>query len=595
MNVIDIEISKIHPDPDQPRQFFDEAKLHELATSIQAHGVRVPIEVRPHPNAKKAEAGYFMLNVGERRWRAAEIAGLTTIPAIVETDKVKPGEVLELQLIENSQRADITALEEGETYRKLKEGYGHTIETLMERTGKGHSHVYARIQLTKLPASVKKSITEGKLPPAIASLVATVDPKLQEQYANECMGKSTTDLEDHGILPEAVSQDGSRVIFSDTDSLPLSYRAAKELLRRKYSTRLSLAKFDTTDPELTKAGACGPCPHRSGAQLELGVKGAGVATDDVCVKPSCFEEKTHAAWKKIAEAAKLTGVEVISEKVSKDMFHGADLRPGTPYVDLNDDVPYELLATPGKPPTWGKLLGKKAGDVPRVLAKDGTGAARDLLDRAEAVKILREAGKLENPKAPKKTTASTSSSSPGQSKKEAAERAIRAETAMRVLDAIGEKGAGDADAKRELAWFRWMGRAVLRTLDLAGSEAVYEYLEHVGCETYEDYIKKIDTAKSAREVRGLIIAALAAEHAAGRIFGWVGERHNDVMDEALKLFGVSWDKCEDAARLAVEHEQASLAASQEAAKLTDKCGKCGLEMGEHDGKKCPPKKKAGAK
>jgi ParB family transcriptional regulator, chromosome partitioning protein len=561
-----IALDKIEPDPEQPRKYFDEQKLRELAHTIVEHGVIVPITLRPHTNAKKREAGHYLLDTGERRWRASALAGLTEIPAIVQADgeTIHAGTVLERQLIENTQRADLSALEEGETYRKLREGFQVPIEDLMSRVGKSRSQIYARIALTKLPAAVKKAIGEGRLSSAIAELAATIgDPKLQEQFAAECTGKGK-DLSSLGISSEALAADEEKPW--DRDAQPLSYRAAKELLRRRYSTRLALAKFDPDDATLTAAGACGPCAYRSGKQLEIGaVAGTTAAADDVCVKTSCFEEKTKATWKRAAEAAKATGLEVLGAKDTKEIFHGAEVRGNSPYVGLDTPLPYELQVSPGKPQTFGKLLGKRAGDVPRVLVQDETGAPRVLLDKSEAVKVLRELGKIDKPAkrdAPKGERAAIAKAN----KDAEAQNELQEAALTRLLAQLDDL---KIPAEKDVPFLRWVGANVLTLTHELFDDSMGTVLARHQLSNEADLVDLFDRAKTVRDMHR-VIAEIFIGRLGGRVLGvsdYADQKEKELYASGLKLLGLNWPKALASATEAAEHEAASKAASEEAAKL----------------------------
>jgi ParB family chromosome partitioning protein len=140
-----------------PRKDFAEAELAELADSIRAKGLIQPIVVRPHPDDSQA----FEIVAGERRWRAAQRAGIHSVPIIVRelTDK----EVLELAIIENVQRADLNAIEEANGYRELIERFQYSQEQVSDIIGKSRSHVANTLRLLKLPGSVRAYVQEGKL------------------------------------------------------------------------------------------------------------------------------------------------------------------------------------------------------------------------------------------------------------------------------------------------------------------------------------------------------------------------------------------------------------------------------------------------
>lgn len=140
-----------------PRKDFAEAELTELADSIRSKGLIQPIVVRPHPE----DAQSFEIVAGERRWRAAQRAGIHSVPIIVRelTDK----EVLELAIIENVQRADLNAIEEANGYRELIERFHYSQEQVSDIIGKSRSHVANTLRLLKLPDSVRAYVQEGKL------------------------------------------------------------------------------------------------------------------------------------------------------------------------------------------------------------------------------------------------------------------------------------------------------------------------------------------------------------------------------------------------------------------------------------------------
>lgn len=466
--VTDIPHGDIEPDPDQPRKYFDQAKLEEMAASMKVHGVLSPLEVRPNPK----KPGKFLITFGERRWRAAELAGLATVPCMVVAELpgggvLKDGNVLERQLIENGQREDISPLEQGAAYAQLR-AMGMPLEDLMQRTGKSRTHIYARMKLTELVAPAKKALAEGKLQPAIAELATTIgDPKLQEQFVRDVLAeKRDLDPDDHGVLYEAIADDTGKEI-----NQPLSFRAAKALLRRRYSTRLALAKFDTTDADLVPAaGACGGCPFRSGNQPELPGMSNGKPADDVCTNTACFETKTKAAWKRTASDAKSRGLDVLTyDDAKKDRVFdslGLEVRESSPYVDPDKPLPYDLQKSPGKPETWKKLLGKKAAEIPRAIVQDASGAARELLDYNAAVAALQEAGKIDKPKkpAPASKPAKKSSQPLNTAEERDADRDKKIAFLKRLEREVIAAAQKGVPAKKELAWWRWVVECIASSM-----------------------------------------------------------------------------------------------------------------------------------
>lgn len=153
--VLKLKIRDIEPNPDQPRKTFDKEKLESLAASIKEHGLIQPVLV------KKASNGMYIIIAGERRWRAAKLAGLSEIPCIIGDYTEK--EVMELALIENLQREDLDPIEESDGYQKLMDTFALTQEQVAERVGKSRSAVANSLRLGGLPIEVKKMVKNGEI------------------------------------------------------------------------------------------------------------------------------------------------------------------------------------------------------------------------------------------------------------------------------------------------------------------------------------------------------------------------------------------------------------------------------------------------
>lgn len=149
-------IEELYPSPEQPRRKFDDAKLAELADSIKVHGIIVPLVVRPRP----AGGGYYLI-AGERRWRAAQRAGLHDVPVVVQD--VEEGEALERALVENLQRADLGPLEEAAAFQRLTDEFGLTQDEIGARIGKDRSTVANTMRLLKLPGGVRQLVEDEAL------------------------------------------------------------------------------------------------------------------------------------------------------------------------------------------------------------------------------------------------------------------------------------------------------------------------------------------------------------------------------------------------------------------------------------------------
>ena len=177
-----ISISNLKPSPSQPRRLFDKNSINELAESIKSKGLVQPILVRPSPT----ETGIYEIIAGERRWRAAQIAQLHEVPAVVR--KLDDVEALEIAIIENVQRSDLSPIEEAAGYKRLIENHGHTQEALAEIVGKSRSHIANIIRLLGLPQSIQDMISEGKISSGHAR--AIMNSAFPEQLAEKIVSEN---------------------------------------------------------------------------------------------------------------------------------------------------------------------------------------------------------------------------------------------------------------------------------------------------------------------------------------------------------------------------------------------------------------------
>lgn len=194
-----LPVALLSPNPDQPRKLFDEAELEALAGSIAGQGLLQPLLVRPMPG----EAGRYQIVAGERRWRAAQRAGLHDVPVVIRelTDR----ETLEIAIVENVQRADLNPVEEAQALRQLVERFGHTQEDVARAIGKSRAHVANMLRLLALPGPVLDLLQSGALTAGHARAVAASDDpvglarrivegglsvRAAEQLAREAGGKA---------------------------------------------------------------------------------------------------------------------------------------------------------------------------------------------------------------------------------------------------------------------------------------------------------------------------------------------------------------------------------------------------------------------
>ena len=188
-SVSQIALSKIEPNPNQPRKKFDQQALEELAESIRLHGIITPITVRPGD-----KNGYYQIIAGERRWRAARLAGLKEIPAMVL--EAHESEVMELALIENLQRQDLNPIEEAEGYELLMQQFGMTQEEVAHRVVKSRPAVANALRLLALPDEVRTMVSEGKLSGGHArAVLAVTEEDKRVEAAKQMVGMSVRQAE----------------------------------------------------------------------------------------------------------------------------------------------------------------------------------------------------------------------------------------------------------------------------------------------------------------------------------------------------------------------------------------------------------------
>ena len=243
-----IPISKLRPSPIQPRRIFEKASIAELADSIKSKGLVQPILVRP----SKSNPGDYEIIAGERRWRAAQVAQLHEISAVIRNlDDV---ESLEIAIIENVQRADLSPIEEAAGYKKLMENYGHTQEALSEIVGKSRSHVANIIRLLSLPHSIQDMISQGSISSGHARAImnSAFPEQLAEKIVNENLSVRQTEA-----LVKSKKPIVKKLKLKDPDTLDLE---------KKLSEKLGL---DVLINHTHKRGGSIKIKYRSLDQLEL--------------------------------------------------------------------------------------------------------------------------------------------------------------------------------------------------------------------------------------------------------------------------------------------------------------------------------------
>lgn len=237
-SISEIELSKIQPNPEQPRSIFEEDTLEELATSIRSLGVIQPITL------KEIGPDKYMIISGERRYRASLKAGLDRIPAYIKT--AADENVVEMALIENIQREDLNSIEISLAYQKLIDNYGLTQEKLSERVGKKRATIANYLRLLKLPAEIQVGLKDKKIDMGHArALIPVEDPEVQlalyEQILAE--GLSVRNVEDlvRGIAEGVTPEKSSKPSADRKQMLPQEFNMLKDHLSQFFHTKVQLA------------------------------------------------------------------------------------------------------------------------------------------------------------------------------------------------------------------------------------------------------------------------------------------------------------------------------------------------------------------
>ena len=235
-SISEISLSKIQPNPDQPRSMFEEEALEELATSIRSLGVIQPITL------KEIGPDRYMIISGERRYRASLKAGLEEIPAYIKT--AADEHVVEMALIENIQREDLNAIEIALAYQKLIDNYELTQEKLSERVGKKRTTIANYLRLLKLPAEIQVGLKDKKIDMGHArALISVQDPEIQLALYEQILqdGLSVRQVEElvrnaaEAAVPEAKDEQPKKKL------LPEEYNLLKDHLSRFFNTRVNLS------------------------------------------------------------------------------------------------------------------------------------------------------------------------------------------------------------------------------------------------------------------------------------------------------------------------------------------------------------------
>ncbi len=394
-----IAIDQIHESTTNPRQTFEQCKLQELAESIRQHGLIQPITVRPNADG-------FEIVAGARRFRAAQLAELFSIPARIR--ELTDAQAMEWQLVENSQRVDVHPYEEAQGFQRLLDLPGYDVTALVAKSGKSAAHIYARLSLLQLIPAVAEAFVQERITASHANLIARLPQEHQQAAFENCWRKDWSDKEPH--------------------LLPAKFLSA--WIQTNLYLSLAEAPFDREDTTLKpEAGACVTCPRRSGHNTSLFADVQG----DQCLDAPCFQSKVTAHIdRQLAARPELVSIET-AFRSPKERHPGSLQTHQFHALDIADNPDAEPPCAHTKVAII--VFGKHAGRILTVCTETNC----PIHNPREAARIADEEAEYPQPvmvPAPEQET-----------EKEAAQR--EAEHSQRVVDYEAEQKRREEERKAE--------------------------------------------------------------------------------------------------------------------------------------------------
>lgn len=287
-----LPLGLLAPSPTNPRKRFDPTRLAELAESVKKHGVMQPILARPNPAHNDGNGQPpFEIVAGERRWRASQLAGRTSVLALIRD--LGDIEALELQLLENMDRDDLHPLEEADGLHALMQTAKLTPEAVAAKVGKSLRWVFLRLALRNLCQSAREAFLAGEINASVAGLIARMPSQQQQAKATDR-------------------------ILTGFGGEPFTFRAAADYLRKEFMLDLANASFDI-HAAYTVAGPCSDCDKRSGAAPDLF---DDVKSGDLCQDSTCFNAKGQEAHEQLLAQCRKAGHQVLQGDAAKRLMPG---------------------------------------------------------------------------------------------------------------------------------------------------------------------------------------------------------------------------------------------------------------------------------
>lgn len=480
-----IPTDDITASPFQPRKEFPAEEMADLAASVQANGIRIPLLGRRIDPDKDA----VELVAGERRWRTAKALKLATVPMIVQplTDE----EVIRIQRVENAGRENLKALEAAEDY-VLLQSQGKTVEEICTLHGVKRSHVFTRMRVAKLPAEIKQLIKDGKLSITIADLIAKLPTvALQKE-----------------VVEVAIEPNWK-------EELP-SFRDIKAIIDDDYTRHLTgapwIGKMGADRDLVEGVGPCADCPKRSG-----NIEGAE-GSPNVCTDVDCYKKKLTAHTDRVLAEAKTQGTPVVSPAEYLKKAYNYELATEACYRDQKNR-------------SWGTLA--KAANVTPALTVNRDGEAITVITPADRQKIL---------KAHKLTA--TESDKPGKPSKEELDRRAQYDAEKAALKEakraaiLSASNALDVDGKKPLPMVFWQ--------NLANTVLTRE--TDMGCEVQEEWMTGRGLKWTGEEAddRQTMVDYINRQTTPHNLIGFILELQLDNVSARdsglLVIWGVDWQQ-----------------------------------------------------
>jgi ParB/RepB/Spo0J family partition protein len=526
-----VPIAAIEVTQNNFRKDFDEADLKELAESVAKHGVAEPLLVRTLPKgwvpipSRSVEGKFVRFNpnidggttvfnnrakadqqqecdrlnnsveliAGERRLRAAKLANLVEVPAMVY--EIDDETADELMVLENLQRRDLSPLEYADGFGRMISKHGYTVERLAEKAHKGTTFIRDLLHLTKLPENAREGLRGERITKSVAVLIGTIpDEGQRKKFAEQVLRGNA-----HGSWKRDTA---------------FTFREAKELKEREYMKVLSGAPFPL-DQQLDPAWpySCKTCPHFAGNASSAQQQGKRT---DVCLNPPHYEIMVELHGRSLMEKAKAAGKTVLEPSATKNIFekeyYGSDkyrVKGDAIYVDVNASV-HDYKTS--KNVQWGTIA-KKAG-LEKVLAVDPRGQTHTLVKKSAAEKAAAEQGikRSYSPSGPRSSVHSIPTVSEGKRKAIAISRTAAVKTA--VASALKAKWG-----KASLTVWRTLLALELDIVSMGdgGDELVVEVLGGKGPQKRPyDFRKKffathIQSLRTVESLQGLLASLIIAD------------------------------------------------------------------------------------